>query len=529
MVQLRRFFKSLDPEVLTVNLEQAEKSNSDRDLRRTLFFASTGQTPLTDGSRAVIQRCFTHPNRVIRLIAFEVAAECNDEPSIKALAESNWSGLTDGSESVQGFYGSKVLARAPDRFQNVDTLMRMTLGWQTAVIKVWGEESVRRHADIVLQLVRDSLNLPSDLMSDIPIQRNIESTSAPTAYSFMDTGQDVQKKENDFDKLKGILDGTDEAWRTEQLRKKEAVESYITKLKKHDVACLVDPVYLNGFESIASRAPDVFEKITELLVRASDRQLRPLANIAASAATVLSTTQPEKAGELFERLLGVRPDMNLNIGPAEVPFCRLAVWTAQDGERIKRLPAFRLQSGSNDAELFVEVLCAAEAGKMAEVLAHAEQLMGTEHPGQIARAVTLAGFCDVNEVSLRIFTDPRLIMGFLSEVTQAARGAYERNAWARHWYEEACAATDAVQFWRSCALMIRAADGRFILWFDPHRDLKQAILMPFARFAGDSLKDRAKDKRKKREKMLFGVRPPSSEMLAAVTELHSPTRVAVTV
>jgi hypothetical protein len=529
MTQLRRFFKPLDPEALTARLEQAEKNNSVRDLRRTLFFASTGQTPLTEGSRAAIQRCFIHPNHVIRLIAFDAAAECNDEPLIAALAESNWSGLTDGSESVQSFYGSKVLARAPDRFQGADTLMRMTLGWQTAVIDAWGEESVRRHADIITQLIRKSLNLPSDLISDIPVQRNIETTATPTAYPFMDTGPETPKKENDFAKLKQTLDGTDESWRAEQVRKKEAVQAYIAKLEKHDVARLVDPIYMDGFESVASRAADAFEGIISLLLKASDRQLRSLASIAACAATVLSRAQPDKAGELFEHLLHVTPDVNLNIGPAEVPFCRLALWTAQDGERIKRLRAFRLQSGSNDAELFVEVLCAAKAGKMAEVLVHAEQLMATEHPGQIARAVTLAGFCDVNEVSPRIFDDPRLKMGFLSQVTEAARGAYERNAWARHWYEEACAATDAVQFWRSCALMIRAADGRFILWFDPDRDLKQVTLMPFARFAGDSLKDRAKDKRKDREKMLFGVRPPSSEMLAAMTELHSPTRAAVTV
>lgn len=358
MVQLRRFFKPLDPETLTARLEQAEENNTIRELRRTLFFASTGRTPLTEGSRAVIQRCFIHPNHVIRLIAFHTAADSSDEALIIAHAESNWSGLSDGSESVQSFYGSKVLARVPVRFQNVDTLMRMTLGWQTAVIDAWGEPCVRRHADIITQLIRDSLKLPADLVSEVPVQRNIEITASPASYPFMDTGPDTPKKEDGFAKLKEMTDGADEAWRADQIRKREAVDEYLANLKKQDVARLVDPTYLNGYESVASRAPDAFEKIVALLRNASGRELRPLASIAACVAAVMSRTQPERAGELFERLLVVKQDMNLTIGPAEVPFCRLALWVAEDDTHIQRLRTFRLQSCSSDAELFIETLCA---------------------------------------------------------------------------------------------------------------------------------------------------------------------------
>lgn len=515
MIQLRRFFKPLDPEALASYLERAEISNTVRDLRRILFFACTGRTPLTASSRAVSRRCFVHDNHVVRLLAFEVAAECNDEELIEALADSNWSGRSEGSESVQSFYGSKVLAQAPDRFRGVDTLMRMTLGWQTAVIDTWGTASVRRHADIVVQLVRDSLKLPSDLVSDVPVQRNIEVASKPLSYSFMDTGPETPKKEIDLAKFKQIVDGADEAWRADQIRRREAVDAYLANLKKQDVARLVDPVYLRGFEGIASYAPDAFEDIVALILNASARQLRPLASIAACIATVLSRTQPERAGEIFERLLVVQPDMNLTIGPAELPFCRLSLWMAADGERIQRLRMFRLESCFSDAELFVETLCAMEAGKMAEILALAEQFVATEHPGKIARAVTIAGFCDVNEISPRILHDPRLNVGFLLQVAEAARAAYKRNAWARHWYEQACAAMEPVQYWRDCALMIRAADGRFALWFDPNSDQKEPALIPFARFAHDSLRDRAKDKRNKRQEKLFGVRPPSPETLAA--------------
>ncbi|WP_284273964.1 hypothetical protein [Bradyrhizobium iriomotense] len=219
----------------------------------------------------------------------------------------------------------------------------------------------------------------------------------------------------------------------------------------------------------------------------------------------------------------VTPDVNLNIGPAELPFNRLALWTAEDGVRIQKLRMRRPQSATNDADLFIEVLCAAQGKKTIEVLAYARQFMTTGHPGQMARALMIAGFCDANETSSQLFNDPRLDLGFLAQAKAAAQAAYDRNIWARHGYTLACAATDPAEYWRYCALMIRAADGRFVLWFDPEHDLTDKTLLPFAYFAHDSLKDRSKDKSKDRGEKLFGARPPSKETLSEVIKITDRT------
>lgn len=518
IIQLRRFFKACDPDALAARLEQAETARDERSLRRIVFFASAGQTTLTDISRDVIQRCFVHSNHVIRLLAFQTAVGCDDRPSIRALAISDWSAATDKAETIEAFYGSEVLARTSEEFRNAETLMRMTVGWHTAVIDGWGLECIRQHAEILIQLIRKGLELPPGLSLHSPAKRNVADTATPVTYPFMSTADDDPEQITDLAQLKEALEEGDRAWKLKQLRKREVVDAYIAALQKRDATCLVDPAYVRGFETIAAHAPDMFERMIALLASASERQLRPLANIAACAARVLSRTQGDAASEMFDRLLGVRADVNLTIGPVELPFCTLALWTAEDTPSIQQLRARRLRNAYDDAELFVETLSALEAGKMSEVLALAEQLMAADHPGQIARAVTLAGFCDTNERASCIFEENRLKHGFLAHVTESARSSYERNQWAKHWYQRACGTENAIECWRYFALMIRAADGRFVLWFDPARDLKDTKLMPFARFAHDSLKNRAKKKLQMRREKLFGVRPPSSETLSAILD-----------
>lgn len=519
MLQFREFFKPLDPKALALRLEEAERDNAVKALRRTLFFAATGQTPLTEQSRATLRRCFVHSNHVIRLLAFEATARYRDDVLLSEIAKSNWSGLKTDAESVESFYGSKALSRVPKRFHGVDTLMRMSLDWQSAVINEWGEECARRHAEIITHLIRASLDLPDDLAPEVPIQRSLETPSEPVMYPMMDTGPEERKTEDGLAALKRMAEDTGEFWKAEQDRKRQAAEAYISKLEERDAARLVDPVYVEGFAAIASGAPDAFETIVTLLFRATDRQMRSLASMAACAAIVLSRVgQLDRAADLFERFGQVKPEVNLIIGPAELPFCRLALWLADDSPRIAQLRKSRLRSLPNDAELFTEVLCAINAGKTAEVVEYAEALMATEHTGDMARALILVGFCDANAVSPILLNDSRCALGFLAEVVATARAAYERNIWARHWYEAACTTQESVAFWRNCALMIRAADGRFISWYKPVDDLQQPALMSFARFASDGLKDRAKTKRNDRGKTLFGLHPPSEVTSVAMRE-----------
>jgi hypothetical protein len=167
---------------------------------------------------------------------------------------------------------------------------------------------------------------------------------------------------------------------------------------------------------------------------------------------------------------------------------------------------------SIDASVFREVLCAEYAGKQADVLAWAKRLIALSCPADIARGLMIASFCDANEQTPRLLNDSRFRHGFLGAVAKLAREYYERNLWARHWYEEAKQASDPTAWWRAIELMIDAADGRFVLWLDEDC-FESTPFLSFAEFARDGLIKRAENKLKKRADKLFGMSPPSDEVL----------------
>jgi predicted XRE-type DNA-binding protein len=511
-LQLKKHIKSLPPDILGERLQQAEHSNSSTVLRRTLFFASAGaDMPFNDISRAVIGRSFGHRDPVIRLLAFDAAADHRDEELLTRLAKSTWSALDTSNIDTEGFCGSRALVRAPDEFHTIQTFMRMTPAWQASVADRWGQDVVQRHADVILEQIRSSLGLPSGLVPDVSVTRNVATIDQPDQYAFFDAISGKRDK-NSIAALQELMSGSDKAWQAEMVRKQEAINSYLRKLNEGGARGLVDAFYICGLSAIARQSPDRFAKIIALLRSADGDHLSILCNVTACAAIVLSRDDPEAGATLLARISSVRPDVNLTVGGAELPFHHLALWLAQDSTTIRRLRRERLETATNDGALFTEVLCAAYSNKQAEVLELAATWVTNDHPGRIARGLTLLGFCDVNDVSLRLLRDRRFQKGFLAHVGSSARAIYERNEWARHWYTQAQAASDRVDWWRYIQLMLNALDGRFALWFD-RNGFAIKDFAEFADFTYDKIKKRAKDKLSKRAKNLLGVAPPSEEVL----------------
>lgn len=514
LLNLKEHFKDLRPEVLATQLVHNEKLDSVTGLRRALFFASASATPLAPDARDVVGRCFTHSDPVIRLLAFSVASAAQDQELLRKLATSDWSALSASAAHTEAFYGSMALARTPTEFRTVETLMRMTLGWQTSVIDEWGDDAVRWHADIVLEQIRNSMKLPAGEVPDVTVQRNLSSADIPTNYPYLDAQSEPSKPQDPFETLRRLsnLSEAATAWKDEQKRTKEAVSSYLRKLKEHGAERLVDSAYIRGFSTISKRAPDRFAEIFGLLDTVQGPQVPSLCNITGCAAIAFSRTDPEAAAKLLAAIAQSAPDIILTIGGAQLPFHRLAFWMADDSPRLRSLRSARIRSARDDAELSVEALCAAYAGKQAAVLDIALELISEDHPGSIARGLTMAGFCDANDVSARLLASPNYSTGFLGHVADRARTAYKGNLWARHWHRQAQAADTAVDWWRFTELAIEAADGRFVLW-NGASSKDRDTFEDFADFAWDRMKKAAEKKRADYAKTFLSLKPPSDSIM----------------
>jgi hypothetical protein len=171
----------------------------------------------------------------------------------------------------------------------------------------------------------------------------------------------------------------------------------------------------------------------------------------------------EQATSLFRRLKNTRPVVHITFGRAGVGLESTALWSGPDDASLNDLRLARLDEAQNDADLAKEVLTALQNGKSELIEWYVTLRLQAQEPGMVARALMVAGFFDqsvFNDTALDQHKDTASVIG---EAYEGARYAYDRNAWARHWYGKITEATDPAEFWRDAVLFAKIVDGRFSL------------------------------------------------------------------
>jgi hypothetical protein len=167
----------------------------------------------------------------------------------------------------------------------------------------------------------------------------------------------------------------------------------------------------------------------------------------------------------------------------------------------------------SDADIEILVFAAEAAGHSIWLQGWIEREAASGMPGRIARALTVGG--------LRNDTSPLLTRdwgsGFLGQVAERARYAYDRNSWARAWADQVVHASDPVDFWRWGELTTGIADIRAFHWFDA--DLDTPLMQRFGNELFKRIRKAAEKRTKKRGDTLFGLKKPDralSQLLSSV-------------
>lgn len=86
---------------------------------------------------------------------------------------------------------------------------------------------------------------------------------------------------------------------------------------------------------------------------------------------------------------------------------------------------------------------------------------------ETARAYTLLGFADATphfDAVWESVSKTAPARGWLAEVLRVSRGHYDRNRWARHWYQAYLNAGSAVDAYAAYELLLSCADKRVVQW-----------------------------------------------------------------
>ena len=190
----------------------------------------------------------------------------------------------------------------------------------------------------------------------------------------------------------------------------------------------------------------------------------------------------------------------------------MAVWGGPDTEILSDLRFERLDRATNDYELSQEVLVAHLNDKQNLLRQYIATKLEIEEPVEIARAIMVAGFSDSSEFNDDVLNRYQDTDYFIGDAHNAARYAYDRNTWARHWFARMCEADEADEFWRFSILFAKIVDGRYKFWQSEYEDRNEPMKL-FWPSVRSRLPNRFGKWENLRKKKLFGGDAPSRVFL----------------
>ena len=258
---------------------------------------------------------------------------------------------------------------------------------------------------------------------------------------------------------------------------------------------LLEKFSLEAFTAFYKAVPGVLIDLADSFLGSDSAELSYIHNVVLLTAHAISKDEPEKAKSLFEKVEDSKPSF------------RVTVWKSAANPLIDELRCSRLDHAVTDHELAMEVLAAEQARRHDVLDAYIEAKCSSDSPAVVARGLMVAGFCNDRQEPGRVLADHAGRVGLIGTAHSAAEYAFERNLWARHWYQKMSETEDPVQYWVNKCLFAKVVDGRFVLWKRQTSD-RSSPLFVYHEITEKAVKDRCEKWKQKREKKLFGQDAP---------------------
>jgi len=190
----------------------------------------------------------------------------------------------------------------------------------------------------------------------------------------------------------------------------------------------------------------------------------------------------------------------------------MTIWAGVRSFALDEQRGIRLNQAETDHDLSLEVLAGLINGQQEFLMQYINEKLMSDEPAEIARGIMVAGFSDVSEFNSEVLSRYENSAGLIGLAYKAAKYAYERNCWARHWFEQMSEAVEPSDFWCSSVLFNKIIDGRFVVWVDEYTKVGTPIVT-YELNMREPLKNRYKRWEEHRKKKLFGNDAPDKIFL----------------
>ena len=500
--------KPLEEQVFDDLLESACQNEDEHTQFVLLGFARETLTPISVNSRKYIAHLSKAQSEPVRVQALGIIAQLGDETLLAEAARGDW--RVSESKDYEAFYGSAVLVQAAAHgiIEHSDALDRMSSDFYGRAAATWSRHGMRDAVRDVAVHVHASIcsvtNLEVSIAApDIEMRTGYEERS-DSLLSISDRPTDLADQWDRFAE-------SDEEFVERQNRNQETYRTFRDRLTSQKARIILDHFGCDGlgnFRLIVESNEDLADQWYDMFIDLDKARLPVVHNLVLLLAHTLGKRCPEEAAKLFRIVQDSHPLVRLTFGRATVSLDAMAVWDGSDIEILNDLRFERLDRAANDYELSQEVLVAHLNDKQNLLRQYIDAKLKKKEPAEIARAIMVAGFSDESKFNADVLDRYQDADGFIGEAHNAARYAYDRNTWARHWFAQMCDADEVDEFWRFSILFAKIVDGRYEFWRLEYEDRNEPMKLFWPRVRS-RLRDRFKKWENLRNKKLFGDDVPS--------------------
>ena len=506
LIRLLEALKPADIKTVENSLGQAVKARDEDMQVRVLSVINYTSAPLSSNTKAWVAELFQSKRVQVRTQALGVIVDSADSVLLKAVVESDWpsSTLNADKDQYELYFGSTaLLMAAKEGLSGIEkTLDRISLTHYGRAAVDFGPKVAAAVAERVSSALGSALGFrafPS--LPDIERQAVLPHDQTPNLVRITDIAVPNER----------VPEESEHEYATRQRRAQTAYRDFSREVTSADARLILTDLGFDGVAALVAARPELVDPWVDGLIHSAEPTRRALYLFAVELMSAIAASRPNQALALWNAIEPLEPLVRHVTGAARIPVDRLALWQSADVPAL-RAECFRLlDQASSDYAIAVEVLAAFSAGRGKEIAAYVDALLQSSEPSTITRALTVSGLSDQNEQANTVLNRFSTDVGFIGAAAVAARYAYDRNAWSRHWFDAMAAATNPKDFWRYSVLLEKIVDGRFVIW-----NRSKAMGETCQRFYAtieDRIESRIRNWEEKRRNQLFGNKVPIATYL----------------
>lgn len=438
-----------------------ERGSSDPRALIPLVLASVCDQPMPSLAD-MLPALLASPHAAIRFVTLLLVSRSQDRAILKAVVDSDWSAAAVDQETHEYISGSFALIEAAKLgvIPGMDILDRIapkTYGTAFCFLDEAAREQLAARLDACL---REASAFDSPLPPVVITLQITRKTKVEYEWHSLEelpgSPRTLQDSLAELARTKGDFDAR-------QQRLHDAYEAFRRKLTLSTAAVVLEAFKLEGLQTLVEAMPQLAERWATLLTVPTAAPQFALRNFGLLLATALSG-QPSKldeALELYDALVDKVSYVQVRYTAADLPLEVVALWWATDEAKVNIRRFTRLDRCQNDHALAQEAAAALYAGKGEILDAYIQDRLQSPLPVDIARAITVAGFSDNEQLASDVLRAHESDMGLLGEAAKTCRYAMDRHRWAKHWFHAMQTAHSEEDFWAASVLFLKVVDARF--------------------------------------------------------------------